>query len=125
MPEDNFNRPKGSVYVGKKEAIATAFKWALGHKSHVNEMIALEADPEDRRVTMALTSFADAQEVVKWSAYANALEHRPSLTDEMVEAAAQAIAHEFGYKLDSEIFDAAYWERIARVALEAAWVCQP
>lgn len=45
-----------------------------------------------------------------------------TVTDEMVERAGRAIADEFGYALYSreEMYDAAYWKRLAQGALEAA-----
>lgn len=47
---------------------------------------------------------------------------RSAITDEMVEAAADAIAGEFGYVLrdDEEMYDTSYWKPLARRVLEAA-----
>ena len=47
---------------------------------------------------------------------------RSAITDAMVEAAAEAIAAEFGYVLrdDEEMYDTSYWKPLARRVLEAA-----
>ncbi len=54
-------------------AIARALDWAEGRLSHNNALLTAERDHEQRVVTLALIEFADAQEVVKWSAIAAAL----------------------------------------------------
>jgi hypothetical protein len=55
------------------EALARATDWADGRLSHTNVLQNAERSPDDRVATLALIAFADAQEVVKWSALAMAL----------------------------------------------------
>lgn len=56
-----------------EEALARAADWAEGRLSHNNALLTAERSPDDRVATLALIAFADAQEVVKWSALAMAL----------------------------------------------------
>lgn len=57
------------------EATARALDWAEGRLSHNNVFLNLSA-PDERVATLALVEFADAQEVVKWSALATMLAAR-------------------------------------------------
>ena len=56
-----------------EEAIARALHWAEGRLSHTNEMQKAERTQDERVVTLALVTFADAQEVFKWTTIAMAL----------------------------------------------------
>lgn len=56
-----------------EEALARAGDWAEGRLSHTNVLQDAERSPDERVATLAMIAFADAQEVVKWSALAMAL----------------------------------------------------
>lgn len=55
------------------DAIRLARAWACGERSHHNLFLELEAGPEQRVQTLVAVAQADAAEVVKYSALAQAL----------------------------------------------------
>lgn len=55
------------------DALREARAWASGEKTHHNLFLQLEADPEHRVQTLLAIAQADAAEVVKYSALAQAL----------------------------------------------------
>lgn len=57
----------------REQAVQHALDWAEGRLSHLNEMMGAENGVENRTLTLAHCAQADAAEVVKWSALAQAL----------------------------------------------------
>lgn len=55
------------------DALANALDWAEGRRSWWNEMLTAEASLDHRPQTLAAIAQADASEVVKWAALAQAL----------------------------------------------------
>lgn len=70
--------PPGGKVEFSWEAAQLAKAWANGEFSHHNLFMEMEASPEDRVQTMVAVARADAAEVVKYSALAQALANRPA-----------------------------------------------
>ena len=73
------------------EAMALAFDWAEGRRSHWNEMLAVEASFESRPQTLAAVAQADAAEVVKWTSISSALAAREHLRNAEALAEHEAV----------------------------------